>query len=339
MSPRSVQRSVAAESGFLPADVLPVSVIIAAYGHADYIVDSIASVLGQVPPPHEVIVVDDGSPDDTGARVASLAAAGRIRYVRQVNAGMAAARNAGASLATGEYLYFLDDDDRMLPDAMAVLVEELEGHPKAGMAYGHMLIFDETPPSDTSSTKPRNQDADDVDRVPFILFNQIGCPGQVLIRRSAFQAVGGFDPSIWGTDDWDLWLRLLERYPARIIPNAVHAYRLHANNSSRNVAAMYESSLRVARAHLVRFPAAMQPVLRRGSYSRLRDYHAPRLVTMARERVRRGDWTLAFRAARAWLRSWGMDLSGRFALKAHLVRRGRWRLPRDEALLQLMMRS
>lgn len=179
-----------------------VSVVITAYNHADYIVAAIESVLAQTLPPHEVIVVDDGSPDDTAARVAPLAAAGRVRFVRQTNAGMAAARNAGAAMAMSEYLFFLDDDDLLFPDAMRPLVAELERHPDAAFAYGDMVIFsDQPPPCPGRASGDVGGPPRPVNPTEFLLFNQIGSPGQVLMRRHCFHDVGGYDPRIWGTDD------------------------------------------------------------------------------------------------------------------------------------------
>ncbi len=313
----------------------PVSVVVPAYGHADYILASLESVLSQATPPREVIVIDDSSPDDTAARLAPLMRENRIRYVRQPNAGMAAARNAGAKLATSEYIYFLDDDDLMFPNALSWLVEDLERYPDAAMAYGDMVIFSgESPPMLSSpDTCAETQMAD---RMMFMLFNQLGSPGQVLIRRSAFQSVGGFDTGIWGTDDWDLWLRLLERYPARLTHRPVVAYRLHSENASRNVARMYESSLRVARRHMRNFPDERRTVLRRYTYRELRRYHVPRLEELLRTAVERGEWRLATAAARAWVLAWTTDASAYLALKAHLVRQGRWSLPADEPLSQLI---
>ena len=306
---------------------VPVSVVIPAYGHADYILSSVESVLSQSPPPREIIVVDDSSPDDTAARLAPLVADGRVRYVRQPNAGMAAARNAGAHLATCEYLYFLDDDDLMIPGALGWMVEELQARPAAAMVFGDMVLFSEEPPVELDDASSQ---AGDVDRIPFMIFNQLGSPGQVLLRRSAFLAVGGFDPLIWGTDDWDLWLRLLERYPARSARRPVLAYRLHANNASRNVARMYASSLRVARRRMRQLPVERQTVLRRYTYMRLREYHVPRLQDMVRRAVRRGEWHMAFAAGRAWVTAWGAELVAYAALKAHLLRQGRWSLPAEE---------
>ncbi|GJG86514.1 hypothetical protein tb265_16950 [Gemmatimonadetes bacterium T265] len=118
-----------------------VSVVIPTYRRAEYLQAALDSVFGQTRPPREVIVVDDGSPDDTAARLAPLAQAGRIRYVRQANAGMSAARNAGAALATSAYLLFLDDDDLLVPTALAWLVDEIERDPAVGFVYGDAVLF------------------------------------------------------------------------------------------------------------------------------------------------------------------------------------------------------
>lgn len=310
--------------------IVPVSVVVPTYGHAGFVLAAVESVLSQQPRPQEVIVIDDGSPDDTSERLAPLIREHRIRYVRQANAGMASARNAGARIATSEYLYFLDDDDVMFPGALSWLVDELERYPAAALVYGESVLFsDQVPP-----VPPTWSETWEVDPLPFILFNQLGCPGQALIRRSAFNAVGGFDPKIWGTDDWDLWLRLLVRYPARASRRPVLAYRIHGTNASRNVARMFESSLRVAKQHLPEFPAKV--VLRRYTYGRLRSYHVPRLEAMLAGAVTRREWRLAAAALRAWIRAWAHELFAYLRFKVHLIRQGRWTLPADDPLRPLL---
>ncbi len=217
-----------------------------------------------------------GPPDDTEEQLAPLVAAGRIRYLRQPNAGMAAARNAGAAIATSPYVYFLDDDDLLFPGALAVLLEDLETHPDAGMVCGELITFSgEPPPAPELFFETWT-----IDRDAFLRFNQIGSPGQVIIRRSTFEELGGFDRTIWGTDDWDLWLRLLDRAPGRWVRTPVLAYRLHSSNFSRNVARMYQSSLRVARRHISRLPPHARTLARYSTYRALRAYHVPRLKEM-----------------------------------------------------------
>lgn len=315
-----------------PAAPVPVSVITPAYNHAEYVLTSLRSVLDQQPPPREVIVVDDGSPDDTADRVAPLAAAGRVCYVRQPNSGMAAARNAGAALATSEYLYFLDDDDVALPGGLARLVAELDQHPEAGFAFGGDHHFRGDPPTEPA---PVGSGSRAVDPVQFLVFTDMGSPGQALIRRRAFLDVGGFDAAIWGTDDWDLWLRLLARYPARKVLQPVLAYRMHADNASRNMARMYRSSRRVARYHLASIPPERRAVLRSASTTKLWFAHRRPIAGQVRRALRAGEWRRAALATATFALALADFVRARVGLWAHLLRHGRWCLPADEPVLQL----
>jgi glycosyltransferase involved in cell wall biosynthesis len=305
-------------------------VIIPTYNRVAYLSACLDSVFAQGPLVREVIVVDDGSPDDTGARLAPLAAAGRIRYVRQANAGLAAARNAGAALATGTYLYFLDDDDLALPDALARLVDELERHPEAAFAYGGVEPFDGEPPA----AGPSRGTAGEADRTAFLSFNRIWSAGQVLIRRTAFEAVGGFVVDLKRVEDWDLWLSLLAHRSARVVPETVLAYRLHGANMSSNVAGMYRYSLRVARRHLPAVAPDRRVPQRGFTYAHLRRHHAPLLFQQVRRAARAGAWERVAAAAGALAAAWALDVGARVALKVHLARRGRWRLAADDPLVQ-----
>src|ERR1700719_2929443 len=102
-----------------------VSVIIPTYNHRDFVLDAIESVFAQTFTDYEVIVVNDGSPDDTASVLAPLASAGRIRYLEQANAGQGAARNRGIAQARGEFIALLDDDDRWPADKLEWQVGEL----------------------------------------------------------------------------------------------------------------------------------------------------------------------------------------------------------------------
>ncbi|GJG87444.1 hypothetical protein tb265_26250 [Gemmatimonadetes bacterium T265] len=305
----------------------PVSVVIPTYRRAEYLQAALDSVFGQTRPPREVIVVDDGSPDDTAARLAPLAQAGRIRYVRQANAGMSAARNAGAALATSKYLLFLDDDDLLVPTALAWLVDEIERDPAVGFVYGDAVLF--------SGAVPPIEDAPDAVAAPadlavFLVFNRIGSPGQALVRRAAFEAVGRWRNQFTNVEDWDLWLKLLARYPARGAQRPVLAYRLHEHNISRNMVGKYVSSLSIARLHLAALPPDRRPIVQALSHSRLRRYHAPHLAEMFGAALRDRQWTRARRAGLTWVRAWMVEGTALVAMKAHLVRQGRWRLHPDD---------
>lgn len=304
----------------------PVSVIIPTYGRAEYLLAAVESVLGQTRPPGEVIVVDDGSPDDTGARVAPLVAAGRVRYVRRENGGMAAARNTGAALATREFLLFLDDDDLLVPTALEAMVDELAARPDHGFVYGGWIRFEGAVPPVPEARQPQaaaNRDA-------FLMFNKIGSSGMVLMRRAAFDAVGRWRTEHPGVEDWDLWLRLLERYPALNVGRPVLFYRLHGNNMSRDIARMYRSSYGVARTHLAALPPDRRVVIRRFTYDQLYSYHAPLLARIAVHAAGARQWRRAARATWVCAFSWVAGTAARVGLRAHLVRRGRWRLPPND---------
>jgi len=310
---------------------LAVSVVVPAYGHAEYVVPAVESALGQTRPPREVIVVDDGSPDDTGARLAPLAAAGRIRYVRQANAGVAAARNHGASLAGGEFLCFVDDDDLLLPHALATLAAPAVARADLALVHGQRAVFrDGAPPP--SVPVPAPSAGTPCDWARFLMGNRIATPGQTLVRRSAFEAVGGFDPGIWGADDWDLWLRLLRRFAGVELPATVMAYRVHERNNSRHTARMWTQVRRVLRRHLASAPVHARAALTRHAVAWYRGYLHPQAREQLRVAVRGGEWRRAAAAAGLVARMWAAEQRSRVALKASLLRRGGWRSPTEQTL-------
>src|SRR5215208_7256201 len=133
------------------ADSRPlVSVVIPCYNQAHFLGEAIESVLAQSHPNFEIIVVDDGSPDDTSEVAEHYP---EVRLVRQENQGLSAARNAGLARSEGEYVVFLDADDRLLPEALKTGVECLEAHPECAYVYGHFRVI----ASDGSFLKHRKQ--------------------------------------------------------------------------------------------------------------------------------------------------------------------------------------
>ena len=309
----------------------PVSVVIPTYGRAEYLLAAIDSVLAQTRPPGEIIVVDDGSPDDTGARVAPLVEAGRVRYVRRENGGLAAARNTGAAHARGEFLLFLDDDDLLVPTALEVMADALAARPDYAFVYGSWVRF-----AGAAAPAPDDGQPPEVaDRNAFLMFNRIGTAGTVLMRRAAFEAVGGFDASLKKVEDWDMWLRMLARYPALNVGRPVLYYRLHANNMSGDIARMYQASLGVARSHLAALPPDRRVVIRRFTYEQLHSHHAPLLAEIVVHAARARQWRRALRSAWVWAFAWVAGTAARVALRAHLVRRGLWRLPPTDPALAI----
>ena len=202
-------------------ETLDVAVVIPHYNHGPYIGDAVASALAQAAGTPRVVVVDDGS-TEPGAEAALAALPDGVEVIRQANAGQAAARNAGARATTEPLLLFLDADDRLPADAIGGLSRALASEPRAAYAYGRMRYFGawsgvvEFPPFD-----------------PFrMLYRSIvGWLG--LIRREAFEQVGGFDEQQAGFEDWDLMLAFLEHdWGAVGIDSVVLEYRKHHDTSA-----------------------------------------------------------------------------------------------------------
>jgi len=225
-----------------------VSVIIPTYKRRDFILLTLESVFAQTYTDCEVIVVNDGSPDDTRAILQPLVSAGRIRYIEQKNSGQAFARNVGLSHARGEYIAYLDDDDAWPIDKLVWQVEELDNNPPAVMVYGRAGQLG----TDRFLDGGRLPDGD-VWKA-FLWRNYIVSPGQTLIRKQSLEMIGGFDSDIWGAEDWDLYIRLARIGPCRFIPRLAIRYRQHAGSASRRVALMSRNLHRVKRKHLVALP-------------------------------------------------------------------------------------
>ena len=190
------------------------AVVIPAYRAAGTVGAAVRSALEQTMPPLEVVVVDDGSDDDT-ARVAEDAGA---RVLRQSNAGPGAARNHGVRKADpdAEWIAFLDADDRFWPEKLAVQVEAVLGDDSLdGVGSDAVVEGVETAQVSKNAGKA-------IDRRPrfaaLVGSNPLIC-STMLVRREAFDAVGGFDEAreLIATEDWDLWLRLLRRRDQSIL--------------------------------------------------------------------------------------------------------------------------
>lgn len=206
-----------------------VSIIVPAYNQARYLGLAVQSVLNQTYPELEVIIVDDGSTDDT-AVVARGFSDARVRYVHQANRGLSGARNTGLRQARGEFLTFLDSDDLFLPDKLARLVAEFERYPEAGLAAGQAVpvdqhgqrigkIFDSRLPEDPAQ---------------LVLGNPLHV-GSVMLRRFWQERVGFFDESLRSYEDWDMWLRLARvGCPMTSVAHPVSLYRFHTAQMTRD---------------------------------------------------------------------------------------------------------
>jgi glycosyltransferase involved in cell wall biosynthesis len=220
-----------------------VSVIIPCYNQAHFLGEAIASVLVQSYPYFEVVVVDDGSTDHTSEVAARYSG---VRYVRQSNQGLSAARNAGLRRSQGGYVVFLDADDRLLPGALEVGVQCLEAH------LGCLFVSGRYRNIASDGSISRNQPLPlTIGTDPYAALlqeNYIGMHATVMYRRAAFEFVGGFDPSLRACEDYDLYLRIAKNFPTHHHGVTVAEYRHHGANMSRNPALMLRTAIAVLRA-------------------------------------------------------------------------------------------
>jgi glycosyltransferase involved in cell wall biosynthesis len=271
---------------------LSVSVVIPTYNHAEYLGHALASVYAQTLPAAEVIVVNDGSPDDTDAAIAPWLDRPGIRYIKQPNAGQAAARNRGAALATGALLAFLDDDDLWPVEKLEFQVGAFQQHSEAVLAYGYVAPFS-VPAELAAKVDFEIGPSGDV-RAAFRHRNWIVSPGQTLIRRKHFAAVGGFDPALWGVDDYDLYLRLSAAGEFVFLPRVGLYYRRHASNASRNSGRMHANLLALHRKHWGPRPGPGNFIDWFSSRRRFLRYSFQRLLFEAEAAASRGE-KLVFR--------------------------------------------
>lgn len=211
-----------------------ISAVIPTYNRAHTVARAVDSALEQTFALHEVIVVDDGSRDGTAgvmARYGDRSQSPPVRYLRQDNAGPAAARNRGIREAAGDWIAFLDSDDRWLPDKTARQVAALEACRGALMAYCSMWMVPE-------SGEPRLLRAVDPRRLwPRLRYeNSISGGSAVLAHRATMIELGYFNESVIGVEDWEMWFRLAQRGPAVCVADPL----VEAESSSSSVSASGE---------------------------------------------------------------------------------------------------
>ena len=209
---------------------MTIGVVIPVYNDAHTVTDAIDSVLSQKPPPDKLIVVDDGSTDETESAVKNYA--GVLEYIRQPHRGSSAARNSGLDRLRTDAVMFLDADDLFLPEAIAcrrVLLardDSIWAHTEGVLQgkSGAVQPFSRANPSASGNLEGW-------------IFEDLLCRNfittdAVIVRRDALVKIGGFDESIRGTEDWDLWLRLAGRFPVHYGSQPTFVYRVGANTLS-----------------------------------------------------------------------------------------------------------
>jgi glycosyltransferase involved in cell wall biosynthesis len=225
-----------------------VSVIVPTHNRAATVARAVRSVLSQSYQELEVIVVDDGSTDETPEVVASFADP-RLRYiVHATKRGGGAARNTGIDVASGEYIAFLDADDEWLPDKLEDQIAAIQRvDPSVAAIYTGFAVVDAA--GRVAAVRlPRHRGS---------ILSELWCANvvrtvsTVVVRRTALQRVGGFDPTLPSCQDWDLWLRLAKVHQFDFLPRVlVHYNAASAGRITTDTRAVVDGHVRIAEKYL-----------------------------------------------------------------------------------------
>jgi hypothetical protein len=221
-----------------------VSVLIPCYRQARYLPEAVGSALAQTSPDVEVVIVDDGSPDDTSRIAGELVARdpARVRVVSQENRGLAMARAAGLDAASGELVVFLDADDLLERDMVATCLAAFDAHPDADLVVGNAWSIS----ADGATRRPFDQ-ARAIAWPDVLEQNPFGAVMAVMARAGAIREAGGLAvDGLRACEDWDLWVRML-RCGMRMVPVVARlgSHREHRHSLSRDPVLMLDSKIRV----------------------------------------------------------------------------------------------
>jgi glycosyltransferase involved in cell wall biosynthesis len=322
-------RNVGVEQGFTePQHIFAelVSVVIPCYNQAHFLEEAIESVLAQSYPHFEIVVVDDGSTDNTSEVAARYP---KVRCVRQDNQGLSAARNAGMRYSRGEYLVFLDADDRLLPKALKAGLECFASHPECAFVCGHHRYI-RADGSVLSQWSPPYIDGDYYEAL--LRRNFIAMHATVMYRRAVLKAIGGFNETLSACEDHELYLRIARRFPVHYHAKLVAEYRRHDENMTGDSRRMLEIAMKV---HCSQWKYAKENKLYREAYKTgigiWQGWYGDALVKNVRGRIHKGEWRRALGGAWTLVRYYPQGLS----LLVNGRRRLAWQLKsRNEQLRQ-----
>ncbi len=217
-----------------------VSIIMPTYNRVAYLGEAIGSVLSQTWTDFELLVVDDGSTDETAAVLANVVDP-RVRVLRRDHRGVSATVNSGLREARGEYVSRLDSDDVWMPEALQVLVGVLDHRPEVGVVYakGQAMDVAGRPLPYTNGLPLRFPG----ESLRSLVYEDFTCNIATLARRSCFDRAGEYDESLPANEDWDMWLRIAEHDQFAFVERVLARFRWHEGNMTGPASPLFRATL------------------------------------------------------------------------------------------------
>jgi len=263
------------------SDTPTVSIITPTYNRAKFIKDAIDSVLDQSFSDWELLIVDDGSTDNTSELLTAYEGDTRIYYIKQPNRGQSIARNVALSRARGKYIGFLDSDDTWYPDKLERQCAFLEAHPEVHIVHGDEAIIDEQGRETTRKNMRRYSGR----ITPYLLEDNSVSITTTLVRRECFESMGGFDSRYGVADDYDLWLRFSVCYRFHYQATLVANYRVMTDQISSDKRRRFYANERIIRDFLTQHQNCLTPTERRRGLSRFFCRKARYFATIGERRI------------------------------------------------------
>lgn len=235
-----------------------VSVVMAAKNYARFIGQAVRSVFAQTFVDWELVIIDDGSTDDTPVAVKPFLGDARVRYVRSDKLGQPRAKNLGMRLSCGEFVAYLDADDAWEPTKLAKQLDVMRSRLEVGVCHCDRLLMDENGSVSPPVNREPEASASDSDalasgsRLSKMFLNNFVCFSSVVVRRSVFDQVGGFDPEFDLSIDYDLWLRVARHWQFARVAEPLVLYRTGHGNLSKKLSDRVATAVSIMTRHAFR---------------------------------------------------------------------------------------
>ena len=246
-----------------------VSIVTPVYNGSQYLSEAIESALAQTYKNFELLIVNDGSTDNSSDIIRPFLKDSRVIYIEQKNAGVAAARNTALKQARGKYIGFLDQDDLWLKNKLEVQVAVLDQDANVALVHSRHDVID---------NQGNTTDYDLISRVSGYCFKDMFKENRiavltVLIRKTIFNEIGLFNEQLTGVDDYEMWLRITLKYPIKYIDQSLASYRFHNSNFSKNSFKMTILDLNAINIFLFENPEVLDLVGKKTIRARLYELH------------------------------------------------------------------